>query len=112
LRTYLEQLVAREVRVHVSGVTIVYDSTRAAGSRIVSAVLDGGAPIDPTRQYRLILNDFLATGGDGLGLTSAAIKSEPLSTTDLDALIAHLRALPQPVRAPTEVRIVNRPGAQ
>ncbi|MEO6528162.1 MAG: 5'-nucleotidase C-terminal domain-containing protein [Gemmatimonadaceae bacterium] len=111
LRAYLERLVARPLNVHVSGVTIAYDSTRSAGSRIVTAVLDGGVPIEPTREYRLILNDFLATGGEGLGLASTAIKSEPLSTIDLDALIAYMRALPQPVRAPTDVRIVNRPGA-
>jgi 2',3'-cyclic-nucleotide 2'-phosphodiesterase (5'-nucleotidase family) len=111
LRNYLERLVARDVRVHVSGVSITYDSTRAAGSRIVSAVLDGGRQIDPAAQYRVIMNDFMATGGEGLGLASSAIKSEPLDVTDLDALIAYLRSLPQPVRAPAAVRIVNRAAA-
>jgi 2',3'-cyclic-nucleotide 2'-phosphodiesterase (5'-nucleotidase family) len=108
LRNYLERLVQRDVRVHVSGVTITYDSTRAAGSRIVSATLADGKQIEPTAQYSVILNDFLATGGEGLGLAANAIKSEPLGVSDLDALITYLRSLPQPVRAPAEVRIVNQ----
>jgi 2',3'-cyclic-nucleotide 2'-phosphodiesterase (5'-nucleotidase family) len=109
LRDYLERLVTRQQpNVHVSGLTIVYDSTRAAGARLVSATLAGGRPIDPAATYRVILNDFMATGGDGLGLTAGAIRSEPLGLVDLDEFIAHLRSLPQPVRAPTEVRISHR----
>jgi hypothetical protein len=54
----------------------------------------------------------MASGGEGLGFTSGAIRSEPLSVVDLDALIAYLRKLPQPVRAPTELRIVHRKAGQ
>ena len=43
-----------------------------------------------------------------LRVSANAIKSEPLGVSDLDALITYLRSLPQPVRAPTEVRIVNQ----
>jgi hypothetical protein len=58
----------------------------------------------------VILNDFMALGGEGLGFTTGAIRTEPLSIVDLDALIAYLRRQPQPVRAPEEVRIVPRRG--
>ena len=109
LRAYLERLVARqEPRVHVSGLTMTYDSTAAPGSRLGRVTLVSGAPLDTTAQYRVILNDFMALGGEGLGFTSGAIRTEPLSVVDLDALIAYLRKLPQPVRAPAEVRIVPR----
>ncbi|MDB4883729.1 MAG: cpdB, partial [Gemmatimonadetes bacterium] len=111
LHDYFERLVARDPRVHVSGAVITYDSTRAAGSRLVSVTV-GGAPLDSAKRYRLILNDFLATGGEGLGLASSALRSEPLPIVDLDAFITYLRALPQPVRAPAEVRIVNRAAAR
>ena len=110
LRSYLEKLVARRINAHVSGVTIVYDSTKAGTARLVSATLTDGRRIDPASSYQLVLNDFLATGGDGLGVTNGAIKSEVLPISDLDALIEYLRTRPQPVRAPTEVRIVNRPS--
>ena len=46
LRDYLEKLVARDVNVHVSGVTITYDSTRAPARASCSATLADGA-IDP-----------------------------------------------------------------
>jgi len=47
----------------------------------------------------------MAEGGEGLALGSAAIRSEHLSTIDLDALVRYLKTLAQPVHAPTEVRI-------
>ena len=113
LRAYLERLVARnEPRIHVSGLTMTYDSTAAPGTRLGTVTLAGGAPLDTTAQYRVILNDFMALGGEGLGFTSGAIRTEPLSVIDLDAFIAHLRKLPQPVRASTEVRIVHRKAGQ
>jgi 2',3'-cyclic-nucleotide 2'-phosphodiesterase (5'-nucleotidase family) len=108
LRDYLERLVARRPGVHLSGITVTYDSTHASGARLQSATLDDGAPIDPAKHYRVILNDFLATGGEGLGLSTSAIKTEVLPIVDLDAMIAYLRSLPQPVRAPTGVRVINR----
>ncbi len=105
LRGYLASLVARAPNVHVSGVTITYDSTRTGPSRFVSAQLSGGHEIRDDAQYKLILNDFLATGGDGLAMTTGAIRSEILPITDLDALVEYLKSLPQPLRAPSDVRI-------
>jgi len=110
LSTYLEKLVSRRINAHVSGVSIVYDSTRTGAARLVSATLAGGKRIEPGQTYQIVLNDFLATGGDGLALTKAAIKTEVLPTTDLDAFVEYLRTRPQPVQAPADVRIVNRPS--
>ncbi|MEO7457415.1 MAG: 5'-nucleotidase C-terminal domain-containing protein [Gemmatimonadaceae bacterium] len=112
LRQYLEKLVARRPNVHVSGVTIQYDTSRAAGSRIVTARLSDGREIRPDAQYALILNDFLATGGDGLGVTTGALRTEILQTSDLDALVAYLRTLPQPVVAPAASRFIVSPPAR
>jgi 2',3'-cyclic-nucleotide 2'-phosphodiesterase (5'-nucleotidase family) len=112
LEDYLEKLVARRPNVHVSGVVITYDSTAAAGRRIVSARLSNGATIRPDAQYALVLNDFLATGGDGLGLAAGAVHSEILPIVDLDAFVDYLRSLPQPVRAPTEHRLIATGAAR
>jgi hypothetical protein len=40
-------------------------------------------------------------------LGSEALRSEPLPIIDLDAFVDYLRQLPQPVRGPTEKRIVE-----
>ncbi|MEP6998983.1 MAG: 5'-nucleotidase C-terminal domain-containing protein [bacterium] len=109
LRGYLEHIVGKSVNVHVSGVTIGYDSTRAPGARIVSARFIDGREIRDDAQYALILNDFLATGGDGLGVTTGAIRTEILPIVDLDAFVEYLKSRQQPVQAPTDVRITVVP---
>ena len=112
LRDYVERVVHRrgQPSIHVSGMTILYDSTAAPGERLRSITMANGAPLDTAARYRVILNDFSALGGEGLGFTTGAIRSEPLGIVDLDAFIAYLRKLPQPVRAPKERRIIQ-PGA-
>jgi 2',3'-cyclic-nucleotide 2'-phosphodiesterase (5'-nucleotidase family) len=100
LRTYVESFVAHGApRVHVSGIVAHYDLARPAGSRIVSVAV-GGAPLDDTREYTVAYTDFMATGGDGLGLASAAIKQVTTGIVDLDALIAFARAQPGGVIKP------------
>ncbi len=47
----------------VSGMTVVADVSKPAGSRIVSVEI-GGAPLDPARTYSVATNDFMARGGD------------------------------------------------
>lgn len=50
----------------ISGFRFTYDSSRPAGSRLVSVELDDGTPIAPDGTlYTLALNDFLNAGGDG-----------------------------------------------
>jgi 2',3'-cyclic-nucleotide 2'-phosphodiesterase (5'-nucleotidase family) len=107
LRAYIESFVAHGApRVHVSGVIAHYDLTRPVGSRIISVSV-GGAPIDDARQYTVAYTDFMATGGDGLGLASAAIKQVTTGIVDLDALIAFARAQPGGiVRADAAPRLI------
>jgi 5'-nucleotidase len=111
LRSYLERLVGRRLNAHLSGAVVTFDTTRAAGSRIAGVVMTDGRPLDDDRTYRLILSDFLVAGGDGLGVSERAIAVEDLGIVDIDALIAHLRSLPAPVRAPRDARLVIRSPA-
>jgi 2',3'-cyclic-nucleotide 2'-phosphodiesterase (5'-nucleotidase family) len=112
LRQYLERLVDRErPRVHVSGLTIDYDPARPAGARIAAVRMTDGRPLDDARLYAVILNDFLVTGGEGLGLAGRAASTTPLNVVDLDALVGYLRQLPQPVRAPADERLRAAPAA-
>jgi len=62
--------------------------------------------IDPKRSYTVTLNDFMVTGGDGLGLSGVALETKPNDIVDLDALITYIRARPQGVAAPAVDRIL------
>lgn len=69
-----------------------YDLSRPEGSRIVSMTLDG-KPIDPAGRYRVTVNNFLASGGDGYSvLTQGTDKFD--AGLDLDALEAWLATNP------------------
>jgi len=106
LRGLIEAMLTKTpVNDHVSGLTIKYDPSRPAGSRIVSVTMSDGSPVSDSRSYNVILNDFLATGGEGYNAAGRATASRPLNIVDLDALIDYLRSLPAPIAAPAEVRI-------
>jgi 2',3'-cyclic-nucleotide 2'-phosphodiesterase (5'-nucleotidase family) len=106
LRSYLERLVGRDqVNAHVSGVTAVYAPAKPAGSRLVSATMADGRPLRDDATYTLVFTNFLLGGGDGLGLGDAALKTEPLGMTDLDALVAYVGSQRQPLRYPFESRL-------
>ncbi|HET9809560.1 MAG TPA: 5'-nucleotidase C-terminal domain-containing protein [Candidatus Limnocylindria bacterium] len=109
LRAYFEKIVGGPTppRVHVSGVTLSYDPRRPSGQRIVALRLADGRAIADDAHYTLVMNNFMATGGDGLALGAEAVRSEPLPIIDLDAFIDYLKQLPQPVRAPTGRRIIE-----
>ena len=107
LRSYLERLVAREsVNIFLSGVRVHLDPARKKNNRIVRLDFVDGRAFDPRRVYRLVMTDFLAAGGDGLGLTERAISVEDLKIADVDALERYLRSRPSPVRAPTDARLI------
>jgi len=106
MRRYFEKVVGgRTPNAWVSGVRVVYDSTRSAGSRITSLTLADGRPFDDAATYTVVINDFMLTGGSGLGFPGQTIASEPININDLDALIAYLKSLPQPVTVKSEARI-------
>jgi len=106
LRGLLEAMLAKKsVDDHVSGLTIKYDPSRPKGSRMVSVTMADGTPLSDAKTYSVIVNDFLATGGEGYNAGGRASVSKPLNIVDLDALIDYLKTLPSPIAAPTEARI-------
>ncbi|MEO8910403.1 MAG: 5'-nucleotidase C-terminal domain-containing protein [Gemmatimonadaceae bacterium] len=106
LRGLLEEMVGRErPNDHVSGLTIKYDPSKPKGSRIVAVTMADGMPLSDTHTYDVVMNDFLATGGEGYNAGGRATSSRPLNIVDLDALINYLATLRTPIAAPTEIRI-------
>lgn len=49
---------------HIAGMTVKFDSTKAAGERVVELKV-AGALVDLTKTYKLATNDFIVAGGDG-----------------------------------------------
>ena len=74
------------------------------GKRLVSMTLNG-KPIDPTANYRVTFNGFLANGGDGFDVL-ASKRDAVVGVSDLEALEAWLKsASPRPV--PTAPRVTE-----
>ena len=106
LRGLLEQMLGKDhVNDHVSGLMIRYDPAKRSGARIVSVTMADGTPLSDARTYTVIMNDFLAMGGEGYNAAGRARSSRSLDIVDLDALINYMATLPAPIVAPTEIRI-------
>src|SRR5690606_14204571 len=108
VRRSLEHALSREQpSAHISGLSVRYDPAAPAGSRVRAVTLDDGSPLRDEVVYTLAVNDFLAQGeGDGYASLGNAHERMPLEVSDLDALIAYLAALPQPVAAPAGARFI------
>ncbi len=72
------------------GFAFSYDLGRPAGSRVVSATLEG-KPIDPAARYRVTMNSFLAAGGDTFTVFADGTDAVT-GPTDLDAMEEYLGA--------------------
>ena len=77
-----------------------YDLSKPLGEHIVAMTLDG-KPIDPAAPYRVAVNSFLASGGDGYTVLTEGADTVDAGL-DLDALEAWLATNPQ---VPTPGRI-------
>lgn len=69
-----------------------FDLSRPEGDRIVSMTLDG-KPIDRSGRYRVVVNNFLASGGDGYSALTEGTDTFDAGL-DLDALEAWLATDP------------------
>ncbi|MBP6094997.1 MAG: 5'-nucleotidase C-terminal domain-containing protein [Methyloversatilis sp.] len=87
----------------VSGMRVVYDTTRASGDRVVSIVLDDGTVlvrdgevVSGARNFSLTTIDFTANGGDGYPFAAAGIEFE-----NAVASITYQQALQEFISDPT-----------
>lgn len=72
--------------------SFAYDLSRPEGSRVVSMTLNG-RPIDPAGRYRVTVNNFLASGGDGYSVLAQGTDTFDAGL-DLDALEAWIAMNP------------------
>jgi 5'-nucleotidase len=83
-----------------AGFSYRYDLEKPEGERISAMTLNGN-PIAATGRYRVVLNNYLASGGDGLKAFTGGTDVVDADIVDIDALIAWIapgRAPPVPNR--------------
>jgi len=105
LQAALEQCVAGRDHLpdcHIAGAEVWYDAGKNPGQRI-SRVRVNGQDLDKGRNYTLVVNDFMSTGGSGFRMLIGA-PHENLDVVDIDALTRYLAVLRTPVEAPSDVR--------
>ena len=103
LRQALERVLASGVpNAHVSGLVVEYDPRAPAGRRIRRVRFDDGRDLKDAASYRLAVAEPLPERPEFamLGGRPAA----PSRLSDLDALVAYLQRLPQPVAPPEDIR--------
>jgi 2',3'-cyclic-nucleotide 2'-phosphodiesterase/3'-nucleotidase/5'-nucleotidase len=108
LREVLEQSLDQSGRptAQVAGVKVRYDPRRPLGHRLQAVELLGRRKLRPEDTYTLAVNDFLGAGGDGYTML-VGLPAEPASMLDVEALIAYLRRLRQPVQVTPDPGFVS-----
>ena len=86
------------------GFAFSFDATRPLGDRVQS-ISFRGAPIDPNASYRVTVNDFLASGGDGFS-TFKDGTARRTGVYDVDALDSWFKAN-SPISPHTPERITR-----
>jgi 5'-nucleotidase len=89
-----------------AGFTYTVDLTKPEGTRVSDMRLSGKA-IESAASYRVVLNNYLASGGDGLSAFTGGTNVTDRGIIDLDALVAWI-ARGQTPPEPNRIRIVSR----
>jgi len=91
-----------------SGLRYTYDAAKPA-DRLVSVTLPDGQPLDPNKLYKVVLPDFLVTGGEGLGglmkQLPAERKSFDMSQPLRELFVAALKKRKEPLVPKTDGRV-------
>lgn len=75
-----------------SGFSYAWDGNKPSGERVIASSMSlNGTAVEPTRSYRVTVNNYLSTGGDGFtALTEGT--SRQFGVYDADALYAYFQA--------------------
>jgi 5'-nucleotidase len=91
-----------------NGFTYAWSASAPIGSKVdIASIKIGGTPISALTSYRVAMNNFLATGGDGFSVFTGC--TNPLGgEIDLDALVRYVE-LNSPVAPGPQDRITRLP---
>ena len=106
---WLGQPVGGIKMLQISGLSYNWSLSAAVGSKVVpGSVMVGGAPLNPTTQYTVTANNFLADGGDNF-LVFKLATDKVIGGSDLDGLVGYIQQLTQPFGAPAGGRVIVVP---
>jgi len=113
LKLALEQALRGSRVTQVSGIRYVVDASKPPMQRVVSVTLADGSPLDPSRTYRVAVNNFMAGGGDQYDALGQAANREDTGKPIRDAMERFVRALTaagKPLDVPGDGRITSADG--
>lgn len=80
-----------------SGIKIVYNTTNPVGQRVVSVevlcndcMVPKYYPLDVSKMYRIIVNSFMAGGGDGFNILNEQKQNHVIGPIDMDVLTKYV----------------------
>ncbi|SEN70735.1 2',3'-cyclic-nucleotide 2'-phosphodiesterase / 3'-nucleotidase / 5'-nucleotidase [Mesobacillus persicus] len=99
-----EQITARGLDYHISGFTYTYTyDDEATSGEIVDILLPDGTPIDPSKEYSVVVNNYMYGNiGTSIGRLSTDMEVGPV---DLEATVDYVNALSSPFEYKSEGRI-------
>jgi len=88
------------------GFSYRWDPKHPLGDRIVPGSMRfSGKAVAPGQRYRLVMNNFLADGGDGFDVFRQGVQRQGTGMIDLDALLAYLAQQPEAGAATSAGRV-------
>ncbi|MEW8979036.1 MAG: 5'-nucleotidase C-terminal domain-containing protein [Symbiobacterium sp.] len=99
----------------VSGITYTWDFSKPDGERVLEIKLADGTPLDMDATYKVVVNNFMASGGDGLTiLAELTDKQVDTGIVLLDSLVDYFKAVagdqPLTYELQNRVQVINYPA--
>ncbi len=98
----------------VAGMKFTFDTSKPAGSRVVSVQMREGeafVPLDPAKVYTLASNNYMRAGGDGYKIFATAATNAYDFGPTLDEVLADYLAAHRPYKPYTDGRIATASAA-
>ncbi len=109
IRTLLEQqwTATTQQILKTSGLTYTWNAALPVGRRVVEIRDASGNLLGDATNYRVTVNSFMASGGDGFLILSSGT-NRVVGPVDLSALVEYVKSLAQPFSAAIEGRILRQ----
>ncbi|WP_430509714.1 Ig-like domain-containing protein [Gottfriedia solisilvae] len=88
----------------IAGLHYTWTDKNDYGKKILDIYLPDGSKIDPTKEYSITVNNFMADGGDGFTILKSGT-NRVTSIVDLDGFVNYFKSFKGPVSSTVEGRV-------